>query len=179
MLAIAIFGLKFTKSRCSPIAFGLDGAPIYFGEGGDEYYGRGRYSDLNYLPDEELDECNALQLPDGSHVHYTTKTPPYDVGCHHGYFDSSLQIEPPTFAPLAQRTSSPFGRSFGEPVSTLITDFKKSEDGEYRLDFNSSTTPGVTSTVVYRKTSSDCWEFEYQKVTGETVKTTQACRHQH
>jgi len=162
-----------------PIAFGLDGTPIYFGEGGDDYYGRGRYSDLSYLPDKELDECNALQLSDGSYVHYTTKTPPYVVGCHHGFFDSNLQIEPPTFDALAQGTSSPFGGSYGEPVSTVITDFKKNEDGEYRLDFNSLTTPGVTSAIVYRKTSEDCWVFEYQKVSGETVQTTQACRHQH
>jgi hypothetical protein len=162
-----------------PIAFGLDGTPVYYGEGGDDYYGRGRYSDLSYLPDEKLDDCNALQLPDGSYVHYTTKTPPYVVGCHHGFFDLSLQIEPPPFDALAQRTSSPFGGSYGEPVSTVITDFKQNKDGEYRLAFNSLTTPGVTSTVVYRKTSSDCWEFEYQKVAGETVQTTTACRHRH
>ncbi|MEL6882061.1 MAG: YHYH protein, partial [Cyanobacteria bacterium J06607_10] len=58
-----------------PIAFGLDGTPVYFGEGGDDYYGRGRYSDLSYLPDEPLDKCNAIQFPDGGFAHFTTKTP--------------------------------------------------------------------------------------------------------
>ncbi|MGB7086749.1 MAG: YHYH protein [Phormidesmis sp.] len=159
-----------------PIAFGLDGTPIYYGEGGDDYYGRGRYTDLSYLPDEALDDCNALQLPDGSYVHFTTKTPPYVLGCHHGSFDSTLQIEPPPFDALAQRTPSPLGGSYGEPVSTLITDFESSENGEYRLAFESLTTPGVTSAILYRQTSSTCWEFEYQQAAGESGQTIEACR---
>ncbi|MEM7760793.1 MAG: YHYH protein [Cyanobacteria bacterium P01_A01_bin.40] len=160
-----------------PIAFGLDGAPVYYGEGGDEYYGRGRYSDLSYLPDKALDDCNALQLPDGSYVHFTTKTPPYVVGCHHGAFDSKLQIEPPSFDALAQGRSNPLGGKYGEPVSTLITDFKKNEDGEYRLAFNSLITPGVTSAILYRQTSEACWAFEYQTIAGDKGQTTEACRH--
>lgn len=160
-----------------PIAFSLDGTPIYYGEGGDEYYGRDRYSDLSYLPDRELDDCNALQLLDGSYVHFTTKTPPYTVGCHHGFFDSKLQIEPPTFDALAQGTLNPLGSSYGEPVSTVITNFEKNENGEYRLAFNSLTKPGETSAILYRKTSETCWEFEYQTVAGEPGQTTEACRH--
>ena len=160
-----------------PIAFGLDGTPIYYGEGGNEYYGRGRYSDLSYLPDEELDECNALQLPDGKFVHFTTKTPPYVVGCHHGFFDPELQIEPRPFDALAQRTNSPLGGSYGEPVSTLVTDFEKNENGEYRLAFNSLTTPEVTSVILYRQTTEACWLFEYQPVAGKKEQTTEACRH--
>lgn len=160
-----------------PIAFGFDGTPIYYGEGGDEYYGRGRYSDLSYLPDKALDDCNALQLPNGEFVHFTTKTPPYVVGCHHGFFDSKLQIEPGTFDALAQRTSSPLGGSYGEPVSTLITDFEKNENGAYRLAFDSLTTSGVTSAILYRQSSEACWVFEYQLVAGERGETKEACRH--
>ena len=160
-----------------PIAFGLDGAPVYFGEGGDDYYGRGRYSDLSYLPKEALDECNALQLTDGGFVHYTTKTPPYVIGCHHGDFDRQLQIEPPPFDALAQRTASPLGGQYGEPVRTLITNFEEVEEGEYRLTFNSLTDSGSTSSILYRQTSESCWTFEYQAMTGETAQTTEACRH--
>lgn len=160
-----------------PIAFGLDGTPIYFGEGGDEYYGRGRYSELSYLPDVALDACNAVQLPGGGFAHFTTKTPPYVVGCHHGFFAPELQIEPRPFDALAQRAPSPFGGSYGEPVSTLITDFEAIEDDVYRLTFNSLTTSGATSAVLYRQTSEDCWTFEYQTVVGETSQTTEACRH--
>ncbi len=159
-----------------PIAFGLDGTPIYYGEGGDEYYGRGRYTDLSYLPDSELDDCNAQQLPDGSYVHFTTKTPPYVVGCHHGAFDSSLQIEPRPFDNLAQRTPSPFGGSYGEPVSTLITNFEVDENGEYRMAFDSLTTPGETSAVVYSQISAGCWLFESQLIAGEAGQTVEACR---
>jgi len=162
-----------------PIAFGLDGTPVYFGEGGDDYYGRGRYSDLSYLPDEALDECNALELPEGGFVHFTTKTPPYVVGCHHGFFNPQLQIEPRPFDELAQRTPSPLGGSYGEPVSTMITDFEEIEEGAYRLTFESLDSPNTTSSVLYRQTSEDCWEFEYQTVTGESGQTTEACRHTH
>ncbi|MEO0768264.1 MAG: YHYH protein [Cyanobacteria bacterium J06649_4] len=162
-----------------PIAFGLDGTPVYFGEGGDDYYGRGRYSDLSYLPDEPLDKCNAIQFPDGGFAHFTTKTPPYVVGCHHGSFDPQLQIEPRPFDELAQRTPSPLGGRYGEPVSTMITDFEEIEEGVYRLAFDSLETPSVTSSVLYRQTSEDCWVFEYQTVTGESGPTTEACRHTH
>ena len=161
-----------------PIAFDLDGTPVYFGEGGDDYYGRGRYSDLSYLPAEALDECNALQLPEGRFVHFTTKTPPYVVGCHHDFFDPELQIEPGSFDALAQGTPSPLGGSYGEPVSTLITDFEENENGEYRLAFDSLTTSGATSAILYRQTSEACWVFEYQTVAGETGQTVEACRHQ-
>ena len=162
-----------------PIAFGLDGAPVYFGEGGDDYYGRGRYSDLSYLPEEALDECNALQQPDGGFVHFTTKTPPYVVGCHHGFFDRQLQIEPRPFDTLAQRTASPLGGSYGEPVRTLITNFEEVEEGAYRLTFNSLDASGGESSILYRQTSDSCWTFEYQTVSGETDTTTEACRHTH
>ena len=162
-----------------PIAFGLDGAPIYFGEGGDDYYGRGRYSDLSYLPDEDLDECNALSLPEGGFVHFTTKTPPYVVGCHHGAFDRQLQIEPRPFDALAQRTASPLGGQYGEPVTTLITGFEEGEEGEYRLTFNSLSNAEATSSIVYSQTSENCWTFEYQTVSGESGTTTDACRHTH
>ncbi|MEO1353879.1 MAG: hypothetical protein AAFW84_34855, partial [Cyanobacteria bacterium J06635_15] len=142
-----------------------------------EYYGRGRYSDLSYLPDEALNDCNAIQLPEGGFVHFTTKTPPYVVGCHHGSFDPELQIEPGSFDALTQRTPSPLGGSYGEPVSTLITDFEQNEEGAYHLAFNSLTTPGVTSTILYRQTTEACWEFEYQPVGGERGQTIEACRH--
>ena len=162
-----------------PIAFGLDGTPIYFGEGGDEYYGRGRYSDLSYLPNEALDDCNAIQLPEGGFVHFTTKTPPYVVGCHHGAFAPELQIEPRPFEALAQRTPSPLGGRYGEPVSTLITEFEKVEDGAYRLTFESLATSGEESSILYRQPSEDCWTFEYQTVAGGSTQPTEACRHSH
>ncbi|MBE9136407.1 hypothetical protein IQ254_04185 [Nodosilinea sp. LEGE 07088] len=88
-----------------------------------------------------------------------------------------FHIEPRPFDALAQRTPSPLGGSYGEPVSTLITDFEKNEDGDYRLAFDSLTTSGVTSSILYRQTSEDCWEFEYQTVAGESGQTTEACRH--
>ncbi|EDX83033.1 hypothetical protein S7335_211 [Synechococcus sp. PCC 7335] len=51
-----------------------------------------------------------MQMPDGSYVHSTTKDPPYVVGCYHGAFDTELQIEPPPFDALAQRTPNPLER---------------------------------------------------------------------
>ncbi|MEM9819315.1 MAG: hypothetical protein AAF827_23340 [Cyanobacteria bacterium P01_D01_bin.6] len=70
-------------------------------------------------------------------------------------------------------------RLLPQPTATdeLITDFKKTADGEYQLAFDSLTTPGATSAVVYRQASAACWEFEYQLVAGETGQTIEACRH--
>lgn len=161
-----------------PIAFGLDGVPVYFGEGGDDYYGRGRYSDISNLPSIQLDDCNAILNADGLYEHYTTKTPPYVIGCHHGVFSTSTQIEPRPMSNRSQGTTSPFTGSFGEPATTVITDFEQKEDGSYQLEFNSLTSPGTTSALIYTVDPSDpaCWSFEYRTDKDVAGTTQTACR---
>jgi hypothetical protein len=147
-----------------PIAFGLDGVPIYFGTGGSDFFGSGIYSEFDNLPDGDLDECNAYQLEDGSYVYYTTKEPPYVLGCHRAHFDSSLQIEPRPLDGREQGNPGLYGGQVGEAIVTLITDFYIAADGWRHLEHQAFTGSG-TSAVIYRQSESgnDCWDFEFRE----------------
>jgi len=147
-----------------PIAFGLDGVPIYFGTGGSDFFGSGLYSDLDNLPASDLDECNAYQLEDSSYVYYTTKEPPYVIGCHRAHFDSSLQIEPRPLRGRDQGSPGIYGGQVGEPIDTLITDFYIDVDGWFHLEHQAFDGAG-TSAVIYRQSAEgdDCWDFEFRE----------------
>lgn len=145
-----------------PIGYGLDGAPIYFGTGGTDYYGDGRYNEIDNLPDEELDLCNALRLPGGGYAHFTTAEPPYVIGCHHGVVAPELQIEP---RPMRdQGTPGPYGGTVGEGFATLITGFSQDPDGWFQLEHTAFGGMG-TSAIRYRRADAgeDCWDFEFRE----------------
>lgn len=143
-----------------PIAFALDGAPVYYGTGGTDYYGFGYYNDLDLLPDEPLDDCNAVQLTDGSWVHYTTAEPPYVIGCHHGLVDPSLQIEPQPMR--EQRSAAPYGGIVGEPSQTLVTDLYVDDEGWTHLEHTSFDGSGTSATLYRPADGDDCWEFDFR-----------------
>lgn len=147
-----------------PIAFGLDGIPIYFGTGGTDFYGNGGYNDLDNLPNQELDECNGHEQDDGTYVYYTTNDAPYMIGCHKAHFDSSLQIEPRPLNGRAQGTANSYGGSYGEPTHTLMTDYYTDNEGWTHLEHNSFSGSG-TSAVVFRPSDqgNDCWDFQFRK----------------
>jgi len=165
-----------------PLAFGLDGAPVYYGEGGTDFYGMGQFNTWNNFPDglseSSLDECNAYENTDGSYVHYTTKNPPYLIGCHHGFFDSALQIEPRPMSGREQGVTTPLGGEFGEPVSTLVNSFSLNNDGSYQMEFNALSANTGTSSVIYRKSSTldNCWEFEFRVDKDQRGVIQTACR---
>lgn len=160
-----------------PIAFGLDGVPIYYGTGATDYYGSGRFTALNGLPAQTLDECNALDNNDGTFSYYTTSEPPYLLGCHRAIVDAELRIEPRPLSGREQGTENPYGGEFGEPTTTLVTDFYRDSDGAYHFEHESFTGSG-TSAVIYKllDSESNCWEFEYRadKDLGGVKET--ACR---
>ncbi len=158
-----------------PIAYGLDGTPIYFGTGGTDYYGGGRFNDLDNLPDAPLDLCNALELERGGYAHFTTAEPPYLIGCHHGYADPGLRIEP---RPMRRQGSpGPYGGRVGEPSSTLITDWYVDAEGWMHLEHTSFDGRG-TSAVIYRalEGEGDCWEFEFREDASEPGTLEVHCR---
>jgi hypothetical protein len=159
-----------------PIVYGLDGIPLFFGTGGTDYYGSGRYNDVDNLPDQELDECNALQQEDGSYVYFTTNDAPYTIGCHRGHIDSSLQIEPRPFNGREQETAVPTGHGLiGEPLQTVVTNLYQDEEGDYHLEHD--TGDGVSATI-YRKIegSDDCWELEYRQDVDQPGIVESYCR---
>ena len=146
-----------------PIAFSLDGVPIYYGTGGTDYYGRGRYNAINNLPQEQLDDCNFITMPDGELRYYTTSIPPYIQGCHRAHFDESLQIEPGVLTGRKQGQSNPYGGKFGEASTTVVTDFYVDSDQKYHFEHQNFDDSG-TSSVIYFLIDKDnnCWEFEYR-----------------
>jgi len=161
-----------------PIGFGLDGIPIYFGTGGDSYYGRGRTSDLDNLPEAGLDRCNGSKQANGTYVYYTTATPPYVIGCHHARVDPASRIEPRPMRGQEQGSVSPLGSGeLGEPVETRITGFYQDESGWYHLEFDALSGSG-TSAVLYRESSDskDCWDFDYRVNAGAPGVRRMACR---
>jgi hypothetical protein len=150
-----------------PIAFSLGGVPIYYGTGADDYYGGGRFNDINTLPSQPLDECNALRLDDGSYVYYTTNKPPYVIGCHVEAVDWSLQIEPREMRPLGE-----FGRNAARIVSLI-------QEGEVRtLLFE--TREGALNAIVYQPSASgeNCWDFEFRTDPTQAVAPQTYCRDQ-
>ncbi len=159
-----------------PIAYGMDGVPIYYGTGGTDYFGSGNFNDIDNLPAGDLDSCNALLLEDGSYVYYTTAEPPYTIGCHHAHVDLDLRIEPRPLIGRDQGSTSPSGGIVGEAVSTLVTDFYIDDENKYHFEHNSLSGDG-TSAVIYHQVevegSSDCWEFEFREDadTADSVET--------
>ena len=159
-----------------PIAYGLDGIPIYYGSGGTDYYGSARYNDINLIDEQTLDLCNAKTDSAGDYRYYTTNSPPYLLGCHRGRVDPSLQINVPPFPLRQQGTAVPEGAGqFGESIKTVVTDFYLSTEGYYHLEHEVS---GKTESVIYKKTSvtEDCWEFEHRSEVDVVGTTQNACR---
>lgn len=160
-----------------PIAYGLDGAPIYFGTGGTDFYGDGLFNHIDNLPVQELDLCNAVELAGGGYAHYTTSDPPYVIGCHHGVVDADLQIEP---RPMRdQGAAGAYGGVVGEAESTLVTDWYVDEDGWMHLEHDAFA-GGGTSAVLYRQAQqgNDCWDFEFRGVASSPGVLETYCRPQ-
>jgi hypothetical protein len=162
-----------------PIAFSMDGLPIHYGTGGDDFYGGGRYSDWDSLPDgglAALDECNAYEDAGGNVVYYTTAGPPYVLGCHRAAFDRSVQINVP-FGGRPQGTAVPYGTEAGEPVSTLVTSFSVDEDGTRHLVFDALEGEGSSETTfVQTDAENDCWEFGFSQEQGREMTMETYCR---
>lgn len=168
-----------------PIAFGLDGAPVFFGQAGTDYYGNGRFNDWDNFPvgitPDDLDECNALKQDDGSYIHFSTKTAPYLIGCHHAEFDTALQIEPRPMRGREQGLETPLGGQYGEPVQTVMREFSSDGNGQYTLKFDAvdgSSNP--TNSIIYSQASTSatetCWSFEYRTNENQAGETYTACR---
>ncbi|MFT5196888.1 MAG: phosphatidylethanolamine-binding protein (PEBP) family uncharacterized protein [Candidatus Promineifilaceae bacterium] len=148
-----------------PIAVSLGGASIFYGTGATDYYGEGRYNSINNLPDGALTECNGYLLADGSYVYYTTKEPPYVLGCYHEQIDLSQQIEARQMRDLGD-----FGRDHTEIVSLTQT-------GDVRtLTF--LTDQGELNAVVYQPSAAgvDCWDMQFRTDVNVAVTAETHCR---
>jgi hypothetical protein len=134
-----------------------------------------RYNDIDRLPNTPLDDCNAIQNPDGSYTHFTTRTPPYLIGCHHGFADPSVRIEP---RPMRrQREPSPYGGQVGEAISTLVTDFQKDDAGYFTLTHEAFEGDGYSAIRVRAQAGQPgCYEFEFRADADEAGIFQTHCR---
>jgi len=94
-----------------PIAYSLDGAPIYFGSApaSDTLNVLGL---SGYEAPSGLDLCNGARRGDGSWVFYSTEDPPYMVGCHHTDGIDNREYQIPVFR--NQREEDLLGNIQGE-----------------------------------------------------------------
>ncbi len=163
-----------------PIAYGLDGVAVYYGTGGTDFYGQGRYNEVNNFPDgvsaSDLDECNALMLDDGTYVHYTSTTAPYYIGCHRASVDASLNNQNPGNARSLDR--APWLLDPGVEGMT-ITNFYTDDDNWRHLVLTADDDSNQTgsSEVLYRETTDsgdgNCWDFEYRTQEGVSTSDTE------
>ena len=189
-----------------PLAFMVDGIPLFFGTAGGNVegstsvnYGAGRYSNLDYRPhavksgSESLDECNAYDLNgDGAgsgYVYYTSKEPPYTIGCFRG---EANQEESAYHYP---RWNQPRDLSWSGS-GVLITDYYRGQfEGKtwYFMEMiakdRSQIGAGKIGLVLYRQlesgdkgyiAGSSCWIFRYRldssDITGSNDTTETQCQ---
>ena len=116
-----------------PIAYALDGFPIYGYENADD-------SPL------ELDECGGEFDADGNYHYHAQHQYPYINACFTGIVDFELQ---PATHPI---------RAAGEPIIVLITDYYEDEDGTIHLEYEFE---GQLLSIIYHEMDEGCYEFQY------------------
>ena len=137
--------LESIVGKGNPIAFALDGFPIY-GE-----------TEADGSPVGKLDEFNGQFDRDGNYHYHATKTYPYINGGMRGEVTvRGGQVDPqPRDAPL---------RPPGEPLrGATITNFVR-KDGRYQLDYSVA---GRNSSIAYAVTNGNI-EFDYKDSNGTT-----------
>ncbi len=142
--------LMDVQDPSKPIAYMLDGLPLYFGQSGgtvfdnenvpttsnitETNYGAGRYEHLDYRPADVIDgsnplnECNAYDVNgDGDvsgYVYYTTKDTPYTIGCFMGELQNlsspNLQVDGWSWENSADRAGW-VGQNVGQVSNVAVT----------------------------------------------------------
>ena len=182
-----------THDVSMPVAFMMDGIPLYFGTGGgvltdgvDINYGGGRYSDerYDYRPSDvktgaaSLDDCNAYELSTGTYIYYTSAEAPYTIGCFRGE-DTQDDNASATLDPIQENSQLSWS---GADVE--LTDYGTTEYDSYTWYYVDAT-PGdnnnqlsTVGRVLYRALESDeegysdsetCYTFIYR--TDKTDET--------
>ena len=134
----------------NPIAFALDGFPIY------------GLTEADGSPVGKLDEFNGQFDPQGRYHYHATTTYPYINGGMRGVVTvRGDQIEP-------QPRDSPLRPALQPLRGATITDFKATKEQSvltYRLR-------GQTGTVTYSPVDSETWKFIYKEPDGNTQTET-------
>lgn len=99
-----------TEHLDHPIAYTIDGAPVFYG-GAPASPERTARSLDGYNAPADLDACNAMRHGD-TWIYYTTETVPYVVGCHHTPSIDNSGYNVPLFRD--QNVADAFGNRVGE-----------------------------------------------------------------
>ena len=146
---VAPLHLQDVVGSANPIAYALDGFPIY---GSIEPDGS---------PLEALDEYNGHLGSDGVYHYHGTTTYPYLNGGLVGVITVSDQVEP--------QPATPAFRPAGEPlVGAVITGFDDLGDGSYRLEY---TIDGSVGAAGYTVTATEV-AFDFTSPAGEITTET-------
>ena len=148
---IAPVHLEKTAGKGLPIAYALDGYPIY------------GYTEPDGSAVTGLDEFNGHAGRDGNYHYHATKTYPYLNGGFHGEVtERDGQVDPqPRPEPL---------REAGSPMrNTQIVGFEETQPGSYRLTYELNGKQGSVSYVLNQDGSA---KFTYVATTGVTDSET-------
>ncbi len=147
---VAPLHLQAIVGRNNPIAYALDGFPIY----GD--------SEPDGTPMQPLDEFNGHYDSTGNYHYHGTTTYPYINGGLVGVVTvQDDQIEPQPHIHPVRPPQKPLD-------GAVITDFQTDADGTYRLTY---TRAGSTYTVAYQRTA-DTYSFVFTDAAGNQTSET-------
>jgi phosphatidylethanolamine-binding protein (PEBP) family uncharacterized protein len=138
--------LEKVVGRGNPIAYALDGYPIY---------GYQQPDDADFAP---LDKFNGHQGTDGAYHYHATKTYPYLNGGFHGQVTKREgQVDP-------QPRAEPVREALPPLRGARITKFERVQEHHYRLIYEISGRPG---TVEYEIGKEGRVVFTYRDVRGQ------------
>ncbi|MFO1004943.1 MAG: YHYH protein [Planctomycetaceae bacterium] len=148
---IAPVHLEETVGKGQPIAYALDGYPVY---------GYQSEQDPDYAP---LDKLNGHKDAKGQYHYHATKTYPYLNGGFYGeVVEKDGQVDP-------QPRAEPLRPSLPPMKGAKITGFEETGKGSYRLTYDLS---GKSGTVSYTLTENGSARFVFVDPSGETTEET-------
>ena len=141
--------LQETVGPSAPIAYALDGYPIY------------GLTEADGSEPKKLDAFNGHSTPElGYHYHASKNYPFVNGGFHGEVTERDGQVDP-------QPRAQPFREALPPLRGAKITGFEKGEDSSFKLTY---TVNDEASTITYRLLPNGSYEFEYD-VAGEAKKT--------
>ena len=152
---IAPVHLEKTIGKGLPIAYALDGYPIY------------GYEEPDGSPVKGLDSFNGHKDANGNYHYHATKKYPYLNGGFHGeVVERGGQVDP-------QPRAEPLRPALPPLRDAKITDFKETKPGGYLLTYD---VKGKTGTVGYTLSSDGSANFVFTDIRGKTTSETYSAR---
>ena len=152
---IAPVHLEKPNGKGKPIAYALDGYPIY------------GYEEPDGSPVKNLDDLNGHKDASGNYHYHATKKYPYLNGGFYGVVtERDGQVDP-------QPRAEPLRPALPPLRDAKITDFNQSKTGSYTLTYD---VRGAKGTVSYTLSKDGSATFVFDDTTGNTTQKTYSAR---